>query len=60
MLRRRSNKVEKTLNIIDNRYKNIIKQIDTKGCFRYSMNLQEKKHLIESMKGSKVYYQFIK
>lgn len=60
MLRKRPAKLEKEMDIINRAYKDSLKDIKLREQMKYSLSLQDRQTLIEGMKGSKVYYHFLK
>lgn len=60
MLRKRPAKIEKQMDIINHTYKDSLKEIKNREVMKYSLSLQDRQDLIDSMKGTKVYYQFLK
>jgi hypothetical protein len=60
MLRKRRSKVEKEMGVIDHFYNDSLKKIKCREDLKCSLNLQDRKELVNRMKGSKVYYQFLK
>jgi hypothetical protein len=60
MLRRRTSKLEKEMCIIKHSYHDSLQKISNREQLKYSLNRQDRQELINRIKGSKVYYQFLK
>ncbi len=60
MLRKRRAKIEKEMSIINHNYRDSLKEIKSREHMKCSLSLQERQGLIDSMKGTKVYYHFLK